>query len=218
MFISRVPLLARLFLPKLICRLPTFGKKVVFLTFDDGPIPETTPFILDTLARHNIKATFFCVGENVKKNPELYKRILDEGHYVGNHSYNHLNGWKTPFDKYIENIEESEKVIHNLTPYSLALIPLFRPPYGKLSLRQYNVLKEKYKIIMWDVLTPDYDINSTTEECLKIVKNKTRNGSILVFHDNNKAKKNLEKLLPATIDFLLEQKFDIQPVTSELVK
>jgi len=209
MYRSRIPALAKLFLPQIICHPDTKGKKIVYLTFDDGPIPETTPYIIDTLKKYGVKATFFCIGENVKKYPELYTYIIEEGHFVGNHTFNHLNGWKTPTKTYMENVTQCEGHVSS---------NLFRPPYGKITLSQYNTLKKKFKLILWDVLVPDFDLNISTQKCIEVVKQKTRLGSILVFHDNLKAKNKMKDLLPAALDFLLQENFDIQPVTNNILK
>jgi peptidoglycan-N-acetylglucosamine deacetylase len=216
MYRSRIPAFAKLFLPQLICRVSnafekdeSAGKKIVYLTFDDGPIPESTPNILDILKQYGVKATFFCVGENVMKHPLLYKQILEKGHFTGNHTYNHLNGWKTPTNKYMENVNLCEEQISST---------LFRPPYGKITLSQYHLLKKKFKLILWDVLIPDFDLNSSVTNCMNIVKEKTRSGSILVFHDNLKAKNKLTELLPGALDYLIQKKFDIQPVTNNILK
>lgn len=209
MYRSRIPALAKLFLPQIICRLPQADKKTVYLTFDDGPIPETTPYILDILKKYGVKATFFCVGENVKKYPELYKHIIEEGHFAGNHTFNHLKGWVTPLEKYMENVNQCAGYVPS---------ELFRPPYGKMTFSQYKALNKKFKLIFWDVLAPDFDMNSSARQCLDIIKKKTRTGSILVFHDNLKAKNKLTELLPGAIDFLLGEKYDIQPVTNNILK
>lgn len=201
--------MARFFLPQAISRIHTGSKKIAYLTFDDGPIPETTPYILDTLKKYGAKATFFCVGENVKKYPELYQRLLAEGHYAGNHTFNHLKGWKTPLKQYIDNVEECSRYVSS---------ELFRPPYGKMTLRQYHALKTRFQLIYWDVLTPDYDITTTARDCLDIIKKKTRPGSIIVLHDNLKAKNKLPELLPGTLDFLSEKRFDIQLITNNIKK
>jgi peptidoglycan-N-acetylglucosamine deacetylase len=216
MYRSRIPSFARFFLRQIVCRIPQSryksrdeGEKIVYLTFDDGPIPETTPYILDTLNKYGVKATFFCVGENVKKHPELYKRIVDEGHFVGNHTFNHLKGWETSLEKYLENVSKCAEYVSS---------NLFRPPYGKMTLRQYNALKKKYHLIFWDVLIPDFDVNSSAQKCLAVIKRKVRAGSILVFHDNLKAKNKLTELLPGAFDFLLQEKYEIQPVTKNISK
>jgi peptidoglycan-N-acetylglucosamine deacetylase len=209
MYRSRIPAFGKFFFPQIVCRLMQANKKTVYLTFDDGPIPETTPYILDTLKKYNVKATFFCVGENVKKHPELYKRIIEEGHFTGNHTFNHLKGWITPLDIYLENINQCAGYVSST---------LFRPPYGKMTRRQYNALKSKFHLIFWDVLTPDFDANASVQKCLNIIRKKTRAGSILVFHDNIKAKNKLTELLPGALNFFIREKFDIQPVTNNILK
>jgi len=209
MYRSRIPTFVKFFLPKIICRLPQAGKKIVYLTFDDGPIPETTPYILETLKKYGVKATFFCVGENVKKYPELYKRIIEEGHIVGNHTFNHLKGWETPLETYLENVSQCEEYISS---------NLFRPPYGKMTWRQYKALEKKFQLIFWDVLIPDFDLDSSVQRCLDVLKKKTRDGSILVFHDNLKAKNKLTELLPEALNFLLREKYDIRPVPNNISK
>jgi len=170
--------------------------KKVYLTFDDGPVPEATPWVLDLLGSKNIKATFFCVGENVKKYPEIYQRILDEGHSVGNHTFNHLNSWKTDNESYAQNIEKAADVIDS---------NLFRPPYGKLKPGLVNGLKKKYDVIMWDVLSGDFDTSITPQDCLKNVKENAEEGSIIVFHDSIKAIDTLKFVLPKVISFFEEK-------------
>lgn len=167
--------------------------KEIFLTFDDGPIPIITPWVVDELKKYNAKATFFCVGDNVKKHPEIYQLLLDNGHRVGNHTMNHLNGWKNFNKTYFENIAAAEKYITS---------DLFRPPYGKIKPTQIFRLKKKYKLIMWDVLTGDYDESKTGEECLNKIKKNVKSGSIIVFHDSIKAEKRLRYALPKCLEFL----------------
>lgn len=167
----------------------------LYLTFDDGPIPELTPWVLDTLKHYNITATFFCVGENLLKYPEIAQRIINEGHLIGNHTFNHLKGWKSKNDTYLNNIEKCN---------SLTESKLFRPPYGRLKISQYKKLKDNYKIVFWDVLTHDYDKNISKEKCLKNSIKYTRNGSIIVFHDNKKAELKLKYTLPAYIEHFLK--------------
>ncbi|MFQ3579901.1 MAG: polysaccharide deacetylase family protein, partial [Bacteroidales bacterium] len=184
--------LARLLFPDLTWRLP-IDENSVYITFDDGPIPQTTPWILDVLDKYDAKSTFFCVGENVKKYPKLFEEIIRRGHSVGNHTYNHLNGWKTDTKKYLENIELCEKIFHST---------LFRPPYGKIRKNAAKILTQKYRIVMWDVLTRDYDVNRSGEECFEVVKNKTQKGSIIVFHDSVKSIDSLKYALPKTLDYI----------------
>jgi peptidoglycan-N-acetylglucosamine deacetylase len=171
-------------------------EKTLYLTFDDGPEPSVTPVILDFLKAHGALATFFCVGENVKKYPEIYQRILAEGHSVGNHTYNHLNGWKTTNDSYLQNIASCEGLVKT---------NLFRPPYGKLKSSQTREIKKKYKIIMWDVLSRDYSIQATPQQCLKNVLKYGRNGSIILMHDSIKAEKKVIYSLPIILQHFGEK-------------
>lgn len=165
-------------------------EKSIYLTFDDGPIPEVTTEILNILKQENVPATFFCVGDNIRKHPEIFNEIKAAGHAIGNHTFNHLKGWNTHTFRYIKNIEMCDDLIHS---------QLFRPPYGKIKKTQNKILSSKYKMIMWDVLSGDYDKNTSPEKCLKNVIEFTRNGSIIVFHDNIKAKKNVLFALPEFI-------------------
>lgn len=179
--ISKTPFLIRKFYSSLLWELPTFEKKL-YITFDDGPTPGITDKVLDLLKLHSAKASFFCLGKNVQKFPNLYRRILDEGHGVGNHTQNHLNGWKTKDSDYLYDIEWSEKTIQS---------NLFRPPYGKIQLSQAKKLRSKYKIIMWSVITRDYDSKVSKESCLNIAVSGIKPGSIIVFHDSKKAEQKM---------------------------
>jgi peptidoglycan/xylan/chitin deacetylase (PgdA/CDA1 family) len=170
----------------------------IYLTFDDGPIPEVTPWVLETLKRYNALATFFCVGENAIKNEFAYQQILNEGHAVGNHTHKHLNGWKTVNDIYLNSVENCAKIIKS---------NLFRPPYGKLKLSQYKKIKPDYKIVMWDVLSYDFDKGTGPEKCLKNVLKYSREGSIIVFHDSFKAQVNLRYTLPKVLDYFTKKGF-----------
>ena len=166
----------------------------VLLTFDDGPTPELTTYILHELKKHNVKAVFFCVGENVKKYPTLYQQILNDGHLVGNHTMNHLNAWKTKDDEYLKNTQEASRYIKS---------NLFRPPYGKLSKRKIKLLQSKnYKIMMWSVLTGDFDAKLTKEKCLRNTLRSLKKNSIVVLHDNVKSTNNMKFVL----EYLLENK------------
>ncbi len=167
-------------------------KREVYLTFDDGPIPEVTEFVLDTLKQYEAKGTFFCLGKNVAAHPGLYKRILNEGHAVGNHTHNHLNGWKVPSDEYLEDVRLAEAHIQS---------PLFRPPYGRIRNAQADAIGKKYRVVMWDVLSYDFNKEISPERCLKNVTENTRNGSIVVFHDSVKAWQNLNYTLPRCLDY-----------------
>jgi len=174
----------------------------IYLTFDDGPIPEVTPWVLDELKKHNAKATFFCIGENVQKHPEIFRRILDEGHSVGNHTFNHLNGWKTEVSEYVDNVLKCEEVFNSEFGIQNSEL-LFRPPYGRISSKQAKLLlKEGYKIVMWSCISYDYDRNVSEEKCLQNVLRSVRSGSIIVFHDSLRAQKNLRYVLPKVLEFI----------------
>jgi peptidoglycan/xylan/chitin deacetylase (PgdA/CDA1 family) len=189
----KTPEFVKLIFPELIWDFRKNDEKRIYLTFDDGPNPGTTPWILDTLKYYNAKATFFCVGANVEKNEELYQNILNQGHKTGNHSNNHLNGWKTKTSLYLKNVEECANKVKS---------KLFRPPYGKIRLKQKNLLlKRNYKIVMWDIIAGDFDENINPETCLKNITNFGKEGSIIVLHDSVKAWKNLEYVLPKVLKY-----------------
>ena len=177
-----------------------FSRKedVVYLTFDDGPHPVVTPWVLDQLNNFDAKASFFCIGNNVKQYAEVYNRIIREGHAVGNHTHHHLNGWQTANEKYLDDISKASELIHT---------NLFRPPYGKIRASQAAKISDAMhadhaRIIMWDVLSADFDLSISTEQCLNHVVRHTRAGSIIVFHDSEKAFVHLREVLPAALEFL----------------
>jgi len=170
------------------------SEKVVYLTFDDGPVPEVTPQVLGILDDFDIKATFFCVGDNVKKFPELYREILLKGHSVGNHTFHHLNGFKVGQEQYLKDVEQASQLIDSR---------LFRPPYGKLTRKEKKILEQKFQIVFWDVISYDYEQNLSPSQVLKNVKRYSRNGSVILFHDSVKAKNNMLTVLPQAISFLL---------------
>ena len=208
MLISSVPnILTRMF-PSLVWKVDE-TQKTIYLTFDDGPIPETTEWILKTLQQFNAKATFFCVGDNVRKYPELFQQILDEGHLVGNHTYNHLNGWNTSVDEYIENVEKAAKLIKS---------NLFRPPRGMIRIDQAQKLLEKYHIVMWNVLSVDYDKDVSQQQCLKNVTSNAKAGSIVVFHDSLKAQKNMQYALPKTLEYYAEKGYHFAKLNFSNIK
>ena len=196
----------KLVFPKYIWELPNSEKKI-YLTFDDGPIPEVTEWVLELLKKENIKATFFCIGENIQKHPEVFKKIILDEHSIGNHTFNHLSGWKTSTEKYLENVELCNSVLEEYT-ISNFQSKLFRPPYGKIKNNQANeLLKLDYKIIMWNVLSYDFDNSLGAEKCLKNTLKNISNGSIIVFHDSIKAHRNLQFVLPKLIQQLKEKGF-----------
>ncbi len=179
-------------------------KKELFLTFDDGPIPEVTPWVLETLKKHRAKATFFCIGDNVRKHPDLFKQILTEGHAVGNHTFKHRNGWKTPTKAYLEDIRRCQEVMVSNSGSST----LFRPPYGKCTSAQSKaILKQNQQIIMWSIISKDYKAGLTKEQCFHRIKKKAKPGSIIVFHDSLKAEINMKYALEKTLEAFSDYKF-----------
>nr|WP_036827596.1 polysaccharide deacetylase family protein [Polaribacter sp. Hel1_85] len=189
-------------------------KKEIFLTFDDGPTPEITEFVLSELKKNNAKATFFCIGKNMKNHPEIFSKIISDGHSIGNHTQNHLKGWKSDNTKYIENVLECENVISSEVEKSQNSklknqnLKLFRPPYGKIKKAQAKeLLKNDYKIIMWDVLSADFDTTISGEKCLQNVLKNTKEGSIIVFHDSVKAAERMKYALPNVLKEFSEKGF-----------
>jgi peptidoglycan-N-acetylglucosamine deacetylase len=214
MYLVRPPYLLKKLYAKAIWRMDSTQKKI-YLTFDDGPVPDVTTGVLDVLKQYNIQATFFCVGENVVKHPEVYQRILNENHAVGNHTYNHLKGWNTPTKNYMENVDRCQQVLKIGT--RAGQTHLFRPPYGKVKKSQILQLSSKnhpdstpYSIIMWDVLSGDYDKKTSPSACLNNVIKHVRNGSIIVFHDNIKAQKNVTYALPRFIEYAKAEGFEFE--------
>ena len=183
-------------------------EKVLYLTFDDGPTPEITEWTLNELKKYNAKATFFCIGKNIGEHPEIFQKIMEENHSVGNHTNNHLNGWKTKTSIYLENIEESAKYFTQYLKLKTENLKLFRPPYGRLSFSQSKKIREMgYKIIMWDVLSADFDPKISNEKCLENVIRNIQNGSVIVFHDSVKASEKLKFVLPKVLEYYNYQGF-----------
>ena len=175
--------------------------KTLFLTFDDGPTPEVTEFVLDTLKEYNAKATFFCLGKNIERHPDIFQKVLDGDHKIGNHTWSHKNGWKTKNKEYFEDIEA----------FPLET-KLFRPPYGRISLSQISVLKSQYSIIMWDVLSGDFDPKVSNDQCLANVVDNAGNGSIVVFHDSAKARDRLKFALPKVLEIYSDKGFQFATI------
>ena len=182
----------------------------IYLTFDDGPTPEITEWVLEELKKHNAKATFFCIGNNIEKYPDVFEKVINEGHSIGNHTFNHLNGWKTATEDYLENTKLCKEQILKSNPSNSELAKqiynlksaIFRPPYGKIKLSQSKKLRQLgYKIIMWDVLSADFDTSISKKKCLDNVIKNTESGSIIVFHDSVKAFANLEYSLPKALKY-----------------
>lgn len=185
----------KIIFPRFLWHMPA-TEKCIYLTFDDGPIPGVTPWVLEQLQKFNAKATFFCVGDNVRRYPETFEQVTGAGHSIGNHTYNHLNGWKTPTPDYLDNIRQSGELYPTR---------LFRPPYGRIKKKQADQVLLCHRIIMWSVLTRDYARKISPEKCLKNAIKNTRNGSIVVFHDSLKARKNLEYVLPRYLEHFSRQ-------------
>lgn len=197
MLIEQPPLFLKRFYPDAIWR-KNEKEKIVYLTFDDGPCKETTERILDILDEFDVKATFFCVGENVQRVPTLFEEIKKRGHQVGNHTLRHVKGFNLSTANYLSQVERADKLINS---------PLFRPPHGQIKIEQYRELSKKYTIVMWDVITRDYNSKLSPEKIFSIVKKYTRNGSIIVFHDSKKAQKNVLTALPESLRFLKKEGF-----------
>lgn len=166
-------------------------KKVLYLTFDDGPHPEITPWVMNQLERFGAKATFFCVGDNVRRYPDTFDEVISRGHRIGNHTYNHLSGWDTNNFTYLRNISQCDAYTHS---------PLFRPPYGKIGINQLMAVRKKYKVIFWSILSRDFEPNLNIEESLAYMTTHSQPGDILLFHDSVKAEKNMKLLLPRLLE------------------
>lgn len=201
MFIEQPPQLIRCLYPSAIWRMDK-DKKAVYLTFDDGPIPRVTPWVLDVLDRYGIKATFFMVGDNIRKHPDEFRMVVERGHRIGNHTFNHIRGLSYDINSYLENTDKACRMMMNTN--------LFRPPHGYMSPKQYAELKKRYKIIMWDLVTRDYNSKFTGEQILQKVKKYARNGSIITFHDSLKSEENIRYALPKAIEWLMEQGYEFK--------
>ena len=215
MYLIKTPFLLKKLYPSSLIWNKIRDHKVIYLTFDDGPIPIVTPWVLKTLKNFNAKATFFCIGENITKHPEIFAQLKADGHAIGNHTYNHLKGWITDDETYLENINKCQQ---------LTQTHLFRPPYGRIKrsqikLLKYQVFSSKYQddlqrnqfsIVMWDVLSGDFDTQLSPDKCLKNVIKNTENGSIVVFHDSLKAWERLEFVLPKALKYWTEKGFEFK--------
>lgn len=199
--VEQPPLLYRLLFPEAIWRIKRKGRKVVYITFDDGPIPEVTPWVLDTLDRFGAKATFFMVGDNVRRHPGLLEEVKRRGHSWGNHTMHHLQGFKEPTLRYMRDITEADTLIGS---------PLFRPPHGLIRWAQAAAIKHHYNIVMYDLVTRDYSRKLTPDKVMANVRRYTRNGSIIVFHDSLKAERNLRAVLPQALQWLKEKGYEFE--------
>jgi peptidoglycan/xylan/chitin deacetylase (PgdA/CDA1 family) len=206
MYLVKTPWLLKKLYPQLIWNRNRKNHHI-YLTFDDGPIPIVTPFVVNILKQYNAQATFFCIGDNVNKHPDIFEHVKREGHSIGNHTYNHLKGWKTDDQTYVDNFINADKLLHS---------NLFRPPYGRIKKSQINLLKKAkpgLQIIMWDVLSGDFDINLKPEACLQNVLKNTENGSIVVFHDSLKAFARLEYVLPKAMEAWSKEGYSFSTLT-----
>ena len=208
----RPPFLLKKLFRSLVWNIPT-KDLVLFLTFDDGPIPEVTPAVLELLKTYDAKATFFCIGQNINTHPEIFQKIISDGHAIGNHTYNHLNGWKTKADAYIQNVEICAQVI-NVNHQIARLKPLFRPPYGRITASQYAALKKQYSLIMWDVLSEDWKTKLNSEDCFENVRRKAKPGSIIVFHDSLKARERMFPALEKILEYFSKKGFRFDRISS----
>ena len=196
----KTPTLIQFFFPSLLWSKKR-DKKILYLTFDDGPYNMLSPFILDELKKYKAKATFFYLGSKAEKYPQLIKRCKDENHKIGNHTYSHPNGWKTKNSRYYQDIDKANKLLNS---------NLFRPPYGRIKPSQINHLKKYYKIIMWDILSWDFDKKTSPEECYNNIINNTKSGSIIVLHENEKSAKNVKEVLPKILSYFSSQGFKFE--------
>jgi peptidoglycan/xylan/chitin deacetylase (PgdA/CDA1 family) len=227
-YLKKISTIGKILCPSLLWNLPS-KQKTLYLTFDDGPIPEVTPWVLALLKEYHAKATFFCIGENIVKHPKIFEQVLAEGHKVGNHSFNHLNGWKTPFSSYVENVQKAEEVIFEKQEARFKKqdfrterkenrketknIKLFRPPYGKITPKQIKALQgQGFKIVMWEVISGDFDANISAENCLNNVLKNSKPGSIVVFHDSLKASEKLKEVLPKVLEYYHQKGFEFKAI------
>ena len=211
-YLKKISTIGRLLYPSLLWKFPS-EQKILYLTFDDGPNPEITPWVLNILKEFQAKATFFCVGENVTTYSDIFQQILKEGHHIGNHTYNHLKGWQTSEKAYLENVHLAEKAILKHSKPTSETHKLFRPPYGKILPGQIKKLQELgYKIVMWDVISGDFDVQLSAEACYQNVIKNCSSGSIVVFHDSIKAAKKLKEVLPGILKYYQEKGFEFRAV------
>lgn len=201
MYFVKTPWYLKTVYPSLVWDIPK--SKTIYLTFDDGPVPGVTDKVLDILSDYHIKATFFCIGDNVVKHHNLFLRIQNEGHAIGNHTFHHLNGWKTENVAYVNDVFACAEKVES---------QLFRPPYGRIGFNQIQELKKHFTIVMWDVLSGDFDTTIDADTCYNNVVNNVNDGSVIVFHDSLKAMERLLPTLPKVIDTLLQQGYHFEPI------
>ena len=204
MYIIKTPQVIQGMFPNFVWKIPTEEKKL-YLTLDDGPIPEVTPWVLEQLSAYNARATFFCVGDNVRKYPDIFEEVKRQGHTVGNHTYSHLSGWGTNNLPYYLNIRKCAELVDSA---------LFRPPYGRMLPQQARFLQRHYRIVMWDVLSADFDTKLTGKQCYDNVVSRAEKGSIIVFHDSIKARARLQYALPALLDFYTQKGYTFERIAT----
>jgi len=208
-YFHKIPGLLHKLCPNCIWTMPD-KPKAIYLTFDDGPTPEVTDWVLKTLKQYEAKATFFCVGQQIEKNPDLLKKIHVAGHQIGNHTFSHLNGWKTNNKKYFNEVIKTEVLINDEITRDKTNTLLYRPPYGKMKKSQARILQEMgYTIVMLDVISGDFDQNLNPEKSLEKVLKYTQSGSVIVFHDSKKAFKTLQYVLPKVLDIWREKGYQM---------
>lgn len=203
MYLVKTPFWLKWLYPNLIWN-KSRQEKVIYLTFDDGPIPIVTPFVLKTLKKFKAKASFFCIGDNIRKHPEVFQQILDEGHAVGNHTFHHLNGWTSSNKTYLEDMAQCDALVNS---------DLFRPPYGRIKRSQISEIKRRFpnvQIIMWDILSHDYLPRLKPRDCFENVIKQASNGSIVVFHDSLKARERLEYVLPKALEYWTKKGYQFE--------
>lgn len=193
------------FFPRIVWSFPN-EERGVFLTFDDGPIPEVTPWVLDLLAQYNAKATFFCLAKNVERHPEIFHRIVAEGHAVGNHSYSHIKGWFTPTQQYIDDVDYANTFLNTM---------LFRPPYGRITPKQFALLRQRFHVVLWSILSMDYSRCVPKHQVAQYVVNHIKPGEIVVFHDSLKAQHNLRYALPFVLETIAMRGYVAKPIVVE---
>lgn len=205
MYLVKTPKFIQNLFPNFYWKAPT-NEKILYLTFDDGPIPEVTPWVLEQLESYNAKGTFFCVGDNVKKHSNVFQQVLNQGHAIGNHTNNHMSGWSSDNIQYFHNVRNCARLVQS---------DLFRPPYGRLKPKQAQFLQRHYKIIMWDILSGDFDPAISKDQCLFNVVSKAKGGSIIVFHDSVKSFEKLQYVLPKVLQHFQEQGYEFRALDAE---
>ncbi len=210
---NKTPRLVKKIFPKYTWDLSSINENKIYLTFDDGPIPIVTEFVLEQLNHYNAKATFFCIGDNIQKHPDVFNLILSQGHTIGNHTMNHLKAWKNNHDTYIQNVIECEEIIQKHKKSLQNVQKLFRPPHGQISHSKFKTLENLgYHIILWDVLSKDWELSTSPEECFQNVIENVKPGSIIVFHDSIKASKNVTATLPKVLEYFTKKGFVFEAI------